>query len=525
LLPVERLPVLSLIVWLPLLGAIVLMGINRENLRALRWTAVGFAGVTFLLSVAVTASVFASGSAGTFSFVEEYRWISALNIKYKMAVDGLSTPLLALTTLLTLVSVIYSLHIDHRVKEYFVFFLMLETGMNGVFCALDFFLFYIFWELSLVPMYFLIGIWGGPQKEYAAIKFFLYTLVGSLAMLLAVLALYFHFDPHTFDFTEMAQRGAAGETLFAGPEFVKGALIFWGLFVGFAIKVPMFPFHTWLPLAHVEAPTAGSVILAGVLLKMGTYGFVRVCLPILPHQCQAYAWIVAVLAVISVIYGALCAMAQKDMKKLVAYSSVNHMGYVMLGVAAAMAWSFGQGGPLPPGADEALALKVEGTALNGAVLQMVNHGIITGALFLLVGVIYDRAHLRDLDAFGGLANKMPAYSGVLTLAAMASLGLPALAGFVSEFTILIGAFGVYKLFTCLSALGIVITAGFFLWMLQRMLLGDLPERWAGLKDMDAREWVSLAPLAFLMILIGLYPAWIMNPINQAMSALLELIHP
>jgi NADH-quinone oxidoreductase subunit M len=525
LLPVERLPVLSLIVWLPLLGAVVLMGINRENLRALRWTAVGFAGVTFLLSVAVTASVFASGSAGTFSFVEEHRWISALNIKYKMAVDGLSTPLLALTTLLTLVSVIYSLRIDHRAKEYFVFFLMLETGMNGVFCSLDFFLFYIFWELSLVPMYFLIGIWGGPQKEYAAIKFFLYTLVGSLAMLLAVLALYLHFDPHTFDLTEMAQRGAAGGTLFAGPEFVKGALIFWGLFVGFAIKVPMFPFHTWLPLAHVEAPTAGSVILAGVLLKMGTYGFVRICLPILPHQCRAYAGIVAVLAVISVIYGALCAMAQKDMKKLVAYSSVNHMGYVMLGVAAAMAWSFGHGAPLPPGADQALALKVEGTALSGAVLQMVNHGIITGALFLLVGVIYDRAHLRDLDAFGGLANKMPAYSGVLTVAAMASLGLPALAGFVSEFTILIGAFGVYKLFTCLSAIGIVITAGFFLWMLQRMLLGGLPERWAGLKDMDAREWVSLAPLVVLMILIGLYPAWIMNPINQAMSALLRLIHP
>lgn len=516
---------LSLIVWLPLVGGLVLMAINRERLQALRWTAVGFAAATFLLSVVVAADVFASGHAGAFTFVEEHDWIKPLHIKYKMAVDGLSTPLLALTTLLTLLSLVYSMHVKHRIKEYFIFFLLLETGMNGVFCSLDFFLFYIFWELSLVPMYFLIGIWGGPQKEYAAIKFFLYTLVGSLAILLAFLGLYFHFEPRTFDFEEMARRAAEGQTLFAGPEFVKGALIFWGLFVGFAIKVPVFPFHTWLPLAHVEAPTAGSVILAGVLLKMGTYGFVRICLPILPYQCRTYAWIVAVLAVISVIYGALCAMAQKDMKKLVAYSSVNHMGYVMLGVAAAMAWSFGQGAPLPAGAEQAMALKVEATALNGAVLQMVSHGIITGSLFLLVGVIYDRAHLRDLDAFGGLANKMPGYTGILTLAAMASLGLPSLAGFVAEFTIFVGAFGVYRLFTCLAAIGIVITAGFFLWMLQRMVLGELPARWEGLRDMDAREWVSLAPLAFLTILIGLYPAWIMNPINEAMTSLLRMIHP
>ncbi len=516
---------LSLIVWLPLVGAAVLMAIDRERLNALRWTAIGFAGVTLLLSVWLTADVFAGGRGGDMHFVEEFQWIKALNIKYKMGVDGLSTPLLALTTLLTFLSLVYSLNVDRRVKEYFIFFLLLETGMNGVFCALDFFLFYIFWELSLVPMYFLIGIWGGPQKEYAAIKFFLYTLVGSLAMLLAMLGLYFHFEPHTFDFTEMARRAAEGGTLFAGPEFVKGALIFWGLFVGFAIKVPVFPFHTWLPLAHVEAPTAGSVILAGVLLKMGTYGFLRLSLPILPYQCQQYAPVIAVLAVVSVIYGALCAMAQQDMKKLVAYSSVNHMGYVMLGTAAAMAWSFGQGGPLPAGADQALALKVEATALNGAVLQMVSHGIITGALFLLVGVIYDRAHVRDLDAFGGLATRMPAYAGVLTVAAMASLGLPSLAGFVAEFTILIGAFGVYRLFTALAAIGIVITAGFFLWMLQRMLLGELREKWAGLADMDRREWVSLAPLVFLMILIGLYPAWIMNPINQAMTALLQAIHP
>ncbi|MFQ6132047.1 MAG: NuoM family protein [Armatimonadota bacterium] len=507
----ENIPLLSLIVWLPLLGGVAIMFIPRERHATIKWTAIAFSGVVLILAVLATSHVFTVGG-GEFRLREgPHRWIPPLNIHYKMAVDGLSMPLLALTCLLTFLSLWYSLHVEHRVKEYFIFFLLLETGMNGVFCALDFFLFYIFWELSLVPMYFLIGIWGGPQKEYAAIKFFLYTLVGSLAMLLAVLGLYFHFEPHTFDLEVMAQKGATLQHV-----GMLGTLIFWGLFLGFAIKVPLFPFHTWLPLAHVEAPTAGSVILAGVLLKMGTYGFVRISLPILPYQCQQFAWAVAVLAVISVIYGALCAMAQRDMKRLVAYSSVNHMGYVMLAVAAAMAWKW-DGLPSE-------ALKVESTALNGAVLQMVNHGIITGALFLLVGVIYDRAHTRDLDAFGGLGSKMPAYAGVLILAAMASLGLPSLAGFVSEFLCFVGAFGVYRLFTCLAVIGVVLTAGFFLWMLQRMLLGELNEQWADLPDMDGREWVSLAPLALLMILIGLYPGWIIAPINDAMTSLLQAIH-
>jgi NADH-quinone oxidoreductase subunit M len=388
--------------------------------------------------------------------------------------------------------------------------------MVGVFCALDVFLFYIFWEVSLVPMYFLIGIWGHEQRQYAAIKFFLYTLLGSLAMLLAMLGLYFHF--HTFDFQEMIRLGADGQWVIPA-ESVKGALIFWGLFVGFAIKVPLFPFHTWLPLAHVEAPTAGSVILAGVLLKMGTYGFVRFSLPILPLQCRRFAYIVAVLALISIIYGALCAMAQRDMKRLVAYSSVNHMGYVMLGVAAAMA------GRAVMLGDKLIS--VEATALNGAVLQMVSHGIITGALFLLVGVIYDRAHTRDLDAFGGLWTRVPIYGGVLILASLASLGLPGLAGFVAEFPIFIGAFGVggpYRLFACLGVMGIVITAGFFLWMIQRVLLGPLNEKWADLRDMDMREKLSLYPLAALMIIIGIMPMWLLRPINNAMTELLTRIH-
>jgi len=507
----ENLHLLSLIVWLPLLGGVVLMFIPRERHATIKWTAIACAGLVLLLAVLATFYVFTAGG-GEFRLREgPYRWIPPLNISYKMAVDGLSTPLLALTCLLTFLSLWYSLHVEHRVKEYFIFFLLLETGMNGVFCALDFFLFYIFWELSLVPMYFLIGIWGGPQKEYAAIKFFLYTLVGSLAMLLAVLGLYSHFEPHTFDLEVMAQKGATLKDV-----GLLGTLIFWGLFLGFAIKVPLFPFHTWLPLAHVEAPTAGSVILAGILLKMGTYGFVRISLPILPYQCQQFAGIIAVLALISIIYGALCAMAQKDMKRLVAYSSVNHMGYVMLAVATAMAWKWN--GLTPE------ALRVESIALDGAVLQMVNHGIITGALFLLVGVVYDRAHTRDLDAFGGLATKMPAYAGVLTLAAMASLGLPSLAGFVSEFLCFVGAFGVYRLFTGLALIAVVVTAGYFLWMLQRLLLGEPNPKWDYLTDLDTREWVSLAPLAFLMILIGLYPGWIIGPINQAMTSLLQAIH-
>lgn len=503
----ENTGLLSIITFLPVVGGIGVLFLPRESHANIKLVAACASALTLLLSVAVFFVPFEMAGAGEFQLTDRCDWIPRLGIQYKLAVDGLSMPLVCLTTLLSFLSICYSWRITHRVKEYFLFFLLLETGMIGVFCALDIFLFYVFWEVSLVPMYFLIGIWGHEQREYAAIKFFLYTLLGSLVMLLAMLGLYFHFEPHTFDIAEMIRR-APQEPLLAGS--VRGALIFWGLFVGFAIKVPLFPFHTWLPLAHVEAPTAGSVILAGVLLKMGTYGFVRFSLPILPLQCQQFAYVVAVLALISIIYGALCAMAQTDMKRLVAYSSINHMGYVMLGVAAAMA------------AHGAIDVKV--TALNGAVLQMVSHGIITGALFLLVGVIYDRAHTRDLDAFGGIWTRVPVYGGVLILAALASLGLPGLAGFVAEFPIFIGVFGIYKLFACLGVIGIIVTAGYFLWMIQRVLLGPLNEKWADMPDMDTREKISLYPLVALMIIIGIMPMWLLSPINSAMTALLTRIH-
>jgi NADH-quinone oxidoreductase subunit M len=357
-------------------------------------------------------------------------------------------------------------------------------------------------------MYFLIGIWGGPRREYAAIKFFIYTLVGSLAMMLSILALYFHSSPHTFDMIELAKQTPLANL------FWPGVLAFWGFFLAFAIKVPLFPFHTWLPDAHVEAPTAGSVILAGVLLKMGTYGFVRVCLPILPGQSQMFAIVIALLALASIIYGALVAMAQTDLKKLIAYSSVNHMGYVMLGIAASVAY-------MPPDKSNAFLATARATALNGAILQMITHGVITGALFFLVGVIYDRAHTRDLNSFGGLARQMPVYAGIMMMASFASLGLPTLAGFVSEFMVFVGAFGTYKIITGLAVIGVAVTAGYFLWMIQRIFLGELNRQWVGLPDIDGGELAATVPLCVLMLVIGLFPGPVLHVINTASVAVMS----
>jgi len=319
-------------------------------------------------------------------------------------------------------------------------------------------------------------------------------------MLLAILALYFHSQPHTFDMIELAHQTPLAN------KFWIGVLAFWGFFLAFAIKVPLFPFHTWLPDAHVEAPTAGSVILAGVLLKMGTYGFARVCLPILPGPSHQFAIVIAILALISIIYGALVAMAQTDLKKLIAYSSVNHMGYVMLGIAAAAGYVW-------PGPAGPMLETSRTTALNGAILQMITHGIITGCLFFLVGVIYDRAHIRDINSFGGLAKQMPIYAGIMMMASFASLGLPTLAGFVSEFLVFLGSFGTYKIFTGLALLGVAITAGYFLWMIQRVFLGELNRRWADLPDMDGGEIAATAPLMALTLFIGVYPYPILKIIN------------
>ncbi len=506
-------PLLTLLTFSPVLGIILLLFVPPERRRSMWAIALLFSAVPLALSL-IAWGLFEPQATGMQLEEGPYEWIPAARVTYHLGVDGLSLPLVVLTTLLTFLSILYSTgSITERVKEYCIFFLLLEVGMLGVFCSLDFFLFYVFWEIGLVPMYFLIGIWGGPQKEYAAIKFFLYTLFGSLAMLLAILALYFKCEPHTFNMLEIIRQNP-----FAG-NVVHGGLVFWGLFLGFAIKVPLWPFHTWLPLAHTEAPTAGSVVLAGVLLKMGTYGFVRVSVPMMPEQAVRYAWIIAILALISIIYGALCAMAQQDLKKLIAYSSVNHMGYVMLGVAAAV----GLLGGGSAGEAVRATLRSRALALNGAVMQMVTHGIITGSLFLFVGVIYERAHLRDLDKFGGLRRVMPVYFGLFAIALFASLGLPGLAGFVSEFMVFVGSFATYPLITCLAAIGIIVTAGYVLWVIQRIFLGALNERWAGLPDMTAVEVASVAPLTVLMFLIGVYPRWIVGMIDVAMTHLIQAI--
>ena len=495
---------LSLIIFLPLVGGIFILFTSKANEALMKGVALGtsLGSTILLLFVTVLYKI-----GGGMQFVEQHSWISTLGITYHVGVDGLSLPLVALTALLSVLSIVYSWRIEVRLKEYLFLFLLLETGMLGVFAALDFFLFYIFWEITLVPMYFLIAIWGGPRREYAAIKFFLYTLVGSLAMLLAILLMYFNADPHTFNMLALTQQ----QPLAGKP--VLAAFAFWGFFLSFAIKVPMWPFHTWLPDAHVEAPTAGSVILAGVLLKMGTYGFVRISLPMLPDVFRTYAPVVAVLALLGIVYGALVALAQTDLKKLVAYSSVNHMGYVMLGVAAAAA-AFG----VPEKAAAAA------TALNGAVFEMVAHGIITGALFLIVGVLYDyRAHTRGVDEFGGLGARLPIYTGITTIAMLASLGLPGLMGFVAEFFIFVGSFGIFPYLTAVAVTGVVFTAAMFLWTIQRIFLGPVNERWAALPDMDTREKVSLVPLAVLMVVFGLFPKPLLDVINAAMAVLVTAV--
>lgn len=484
----------TLITFIPLVGAAIITFLPKEKITWIKWVSAAATGLTLLLTIIMlllfNTSMPGIDKEGQFQFVVHNKWIEVFNIDYFMGVDGLSFPMILLTALLCFLCVFASWNIDRAQKGYFALFLLLETGMIGTFCALDFFLFYIFWELMLLPVYFLIGIWGGPRREYAATKFFLYTLFGSLLMLLAILAFYFTNEPHTFNMLTIMQNSGTYTRTFQYWVYIA-------LFIGFAIKVPIFPFHAWLPDAHVEAPTAISVILAGVLLKMGAYGLLRISYPMLPDATRYFAYGLAILGLINILYGAFNAMAQTDLKKLVAYSSISYMGYVLLGMSV-----FTEAG------------------INGAVLQMFNHGTIIAMLFLIVGVIYDRAHHREISGFGGLGSQMPIYTGITCFAFFAGIGLPGLSCFRSEAMVLIGAFPVYKYITVFAVSGVILTAGYFLWTLQRIFLGKLQDKYKTLPEISGMEIFTLAPLMVIILFIGVYPTPILNLIQKSLNYLI-----
>jgi len=502
--------ILNIVTYIPLLGAVVLLFLPKQS-GAIRYTATFFAVVDFIASLYLWFNFDPHGTgAHLFQFRETYSWIPSLGVQYDFGIDGISLLLILLTTFMGIIAVVSSYSaIDHRQKEYYILLLLLQTGMIGTFCALDFFLFYVFWEIMLVPMYFIIGIWGGPRKLYAAIKFFIYTLSGSVVMLLSILALYF-FNDGGIPFLNI--KGLGNHATFSVLQYhnighlIPPTLQFWifiGFFLGFAIKVPMFPFHTWLPDAHVEAPTAGSIILAAVLLKMGTYGFVRFALPILPDATKQLIVPIVVLSIIGIIYGALVSLVQKDMKKLVAYSSVSHLGFVMLGMFA-----------LNP------------MGLKGSVLQMINHGISTGALFLLVGIVYERRHTRMISEYGGLAKQMPMYATLFLIAALSSMGLPALNGFIGEFTILLGAANRSIVWASFAAVGIVLGAAYLLWLYQRVFWGPLdnPAN-KTLLDVNRRELGLLLALVVIMVWMGIKPAVFFDVIEEPVNYVVRKVDP
>ena len=468
---------LSLILFTPLAGALVLLFVPKRQEDVIRWVANVTVAVGFLVSLPLWFRY--DPANPEFQFVERLPWIPSIGAEYFLGVDGFSVLLILLTTLMGVIAVLSSWNaIRMRVKEYYVFLLLLQTGMIGAFVALDFLLFFLFWEVMLVPMYFLIGIWGSDNRLYSAIKFFLFTLVGSVVMLLGILAVYFHNHAvtgvYTFDVTQFHQLNVP---------FDMQWWIFLAFFLGFAVKVPMFPFHTWLPDAHTDAPTAGSVILAAVLLKMGTYGFIRFSLPILPEATVAFVPLVAALSIIGIVYGALVAMAQRDWKRLVAYSSVSHMGMVMLGMFA-----------LTP------------VGITGSIVQQLNHGISTGALFLIVGIVYERRHTRLIAEYGGLSKVMPVYAAVFLVMTMSSIGLPTLNGFIGEILILQGVFVVQKTWAFFAASGIVLGAAYMLWLYQRTMFGTVTNpKNENLPDLSMREFVTFVPLLVLAVWIGLYP--------------------
>jgi NADH-quinone oxidoreductase subunit M len=488
---------LSVLLFLPLAGAVVLLLVPKQNENAVRWIANVVASAGFVLSIPLWFLY--NPQNGDFQFIERAPWIPSIGAEYFLGIDGLSMLLILLTTMMGFIAVLSSwTAITERVKEYYIFLLVLQTGMLGAFMSLDFLLFFLFWEVMLVPMYFLIGIWGSANRLYSAIKFFLYTLVGSVIMLLGILALYFY------------SHSVTGVYSFDVLQFQKLNLppnlqwwIFLAFFLGFAVKVPMFPFHTWLPDAHTDAPTAGSVILAAVMLKMGTYGFLRFSLPILPDASRRFVPFIVVLSIIGVVYGALVALAQKDWKRLVAYSSVSHMAMVMLGMFA-----------LNP------------VGLTGSIVQQLNHGISTGALFLIVGIVYERRHTREISEYGGLSKVMPVYAAIFLIMTMSSIGLPSLNGFIGELLILQGVFVASKVWAAFAASGVVLGAAYMLTLYQRTMFGKVENpKNERLLDLSHREFATFAPLLVLAFWMGLYPAPFLRRLETSVNHIVLRVNP
>jgi NADH-quinone oxidoreductase subunit M len=489
--------ILSIVLFLPLLGLIPLLLIPSNQKRTLKLCANAVMLAGFLVSVPLALNF--NANADGYQFVERAAWIPSIGASYNIGIDGISLLLVMLTTLIGFLATLSSWSaVNDRLKEYYALFMILQAGMIGVFVSLDLFLFYVFWEVVLIPMYFIIGIWGGQRRLYSAIKFFIYTLAGSVLMLLGILTLYFQhareYSVYTFDLARLLNTHMT-----LGTE----QFVFWTLFIGFAIKVPMFPFHTWLPDAHVEAPTAGSVVLASIMLKMGGYGFLRFSLPLAPNVSKT-PWVVntmVTLSIIAILYGALVCLMQKDWKKLIAYSSVSHMGFVTLGI---------------------FALNHNGIA--GSVIQQINHGISTGMLFLIVGVVYERRHTREISSYGGLAHVMPNFAVVFAIAMWSSAALPLLNGFIGEFTILSGAFQANKLWAVLASLGVIFAAAYLLWLYQRTMLGEVTlEANRKLRDLSPREWAVFLPLIAWAFWIGVYPKQHFDVIEKPVQAIVERV--
>jgi NADH-quinone oxidoreductase subunit M len=483
-------PVLSTLIFLPFVGALIILLIGRTQETLAKMVALLVSIATFLLSIPLFTGF--NKTTHFMQFVERYPWIPSWNTTYFLGVDGISVLFVLLSTLVTILCVLISWNsIKVKIKEFYIALLVMEGAMIGVFSSLDFFLFYLFWEAMLIPMYLLIGVWGGPNRVYAAIKFFLYTLVGSVLMLVGIIVLYFYAGK-TFDILQLMTKAYPYEMQF---------WLFWAFFAAFAVKVPMFPVHTWLPDAHTEAPTAGSVILAAVLIKMGAYGFLRFSIPLFPDATKAMTVPMLTLSVIAIIYGAVVCLAQSDLKRLIAYSSVSHMGFVTLGI---------------------FALNIQG--LEGGILQMLNHGIVTGGLFLSVGIVYDRTHSREIKDYGGLATVLPVYAAFFMVFTLASIGLPGLNGFIGEFLIILGGFTASKWAGVLSATGIIIGAAYMLWLYQRVFFMETNQKVLGLQDMDMREVVTLLPMVILIFWIGVYPNAFLSFMHPSVNHLIERLN-